>query len=640
MEKAKDNSNPKADFLSCLPHNSFKYLNIYGPLHSGKTSFLNAVREFHKRIDEDGSDNDYGRHFVIYLDFSDFVAIAYIDAINYFRKKMSELYLLLYQEIQEELRYFETLDRYLDIIEGESDEEALTQSLLNMVRFVRYGQHFDDYYFRPLILIDEISRPLIYAAKYGYIKEMTKFYDEFLNIDHYEMTAGIITTSFAPANTDVHFGLKYIEDVPVNEYEPFRIICEKNGINLVESHREWDNFEGDRYFDKAITLDECFDELIRDNDFSEPQLSRFEIKLSPEARSFVAGKRIWVINQRYDHEKAEKKYRERKRLEYAQPLASGIMIPSPFAGIRKLEMEIADIGGYDRLNSILKALYSKHGKEITSRDIYNDLQNVGAHYINADEVKNTVKNLKDYSDSRKCFHGCWIDVNDSYWAKFDLSRFENERGYGDMALVKTYVSLVNLSEAIHVFDDVVRFLIDNGNHRFHAKISMRTRSDHICLWVARDDFFLLEKYMEKYADILVKPLDFVAYRGKLGITREFHSWSSHNGFISELIETYLRSIDSEDEMDVIEMFSLFVRAWNGDLEEDNIFSKKYRESNAQELIIILESMNVILGNAAIDNDNILLSGDGSTWCVLGESKNWYEVGIKAKRREASGAMPA
>lgn len=62
-------------------------------------------------------------------------------------------------------------------------------------------------------------------------------------------------------------------------------------------------------------------------------------------------------------------------------------------------------------------------------------------------------------------------------------------------------------------------------------------------------------------------------------------------------------------------------------------SKQYRESNAQELIIMLESFNIILGNANLDDDNILLSGDGNMWCILGESKNWYQVGQKIKLSE-------
>lgn len=215
----------------------------------------------------------------------------------------------------------------------------------------------------------------------------------------------------------------------------------------------------------------------------------------------------------------------------------------------------------------------------------------------------------------------------------DFQRFENDNGYGDMALVKTYISVSESSQILNVFDDVIRFLFDNGNHLFHAKTSLQHRDDHICLWVAREDFFLLEKYMEKYDDLLMKPLDFVAYRGKLGITREFHSWSSHNGFISELIAIYLDSVETEGDIDVIKMFSAFVKAWNGDLDDDNPFSREYRGSNAQEMIIMLESLNIILGNETLDDNNILLSGDGELWCALGESKNWYQAGVRLKELE-------
>lgn len=628
------------DFSGCIAHSRFHYLNICGPMHAGKTAYLNALREYHAGKDEQDSESDHDRHFVIFLDFSDFVAIAYIDALNYFRKKMSELYLDLYEEVKEELRYFETLDRYLDVIEGECDDEALKKSLVDMVRYVRYGKRFNEYYFRPMILIDEISRPLLYAARYGYLDEMEEFYDAFLEIDHYEMTAGIVTTSFAPANTDVHFGLKYITDVPVNEYEPMKIICQCNGIDLAEPHREGDYWIGYRYFDEAISLKACFEELIKDKSYKEPPLSRYEIELSREARSLVTSKRIWVINKRYEHEESEKKKKAREKLEFSQPLASGFMIPSDFAGVRELNVNIEKTDNYKRLNTVLRKLYDKHGNEISSRDIYDEIQHIGKCYKNDKMIKSTIEKLKDYADSKECFYRCWIDINDSHWARFDLDRYENDKGYGDMALVKVYISVSKSSDVLRVFEDVVRFLIDNGKHLFHAKTSLRKRSDHICLWLAREDFFLLEKYVEKYEEILVKPLDFVAYRGKLGITREFHSWSSHNGLISELIETYLKNISSRSEIDVVKMFSDYVRAWNGDLDEDNAFSKEYRKSNAQELIIMLESLKVILSNSVIEDDNILLSGDGSMWCLLGESKNWYEVGVNAKREKVLSVLPA
>ncbi len=621
-----------ADFSSCMAHNCFDYLNICGPLNSGKTTYLNALREYHTENNESDtcSDHAYDRHFIIYLDFSDFAAIAYIDAISFFRKKMSELYQDMYEDVKEELRHYITLGYYLDVIEGKVDKEKLKKSLVEMVRFVGCGQRNEHYYNRPLILIDEVTRPLLYAAKYGYLEEMRDFYDGFLDIDHYEMTSGIITTSFAPANTDVHFDLKYIKDVPVNQYEPMKSICKSNGIELVEPHVEGDYSNNHRYFDAFVTFEQCFDKLISEKSFLEPPLSQYEIELSPEMKSFVVEKWIHVMVEKSEYEKSEKKRREREKLELAQPLAAGIPIPSSFAGIRELDFCIGKCDEYDRLNTLIRELYDRYGNEAYSQDVYCYIQRIGDYYKNVSEIRSAIVTLKDYADSKDHSYRCWIDVQNHDWAKFNLERFDNDNGYGDMALVKTYISVSKPLEVVHVFEDVLRFLIDNGTHRFKAKIAIRERKDHICLWLCREDFFLLEKYIVKYDEILESPLEFVPYRGKLGVTREFSSWLSYNGLLSELIEIYLKGIETRDEIDVIDMYSAYVKAWNGDLKEDNPFSEKYRESNAQELLVLLESLNVILGNAAVGDDSILLSGNGELWDALGQANSWYKVGVNIK----------
>ncbi|WP_185752390.1 hypothetical protein [Butyrivibrio sp. AE2032] len=614
-----------------MVHNSYDYLNIFGPNNSGKTAYLNALRAYNSEKFDTDTCNNYDRHFVIYLDFSDFAAIAYIDAVNYFRKKMSELYQSLYEDVQEGLSYYTTLEFYLNVIEGISDERELARSLGDIAHFVRCGRQ-SQYCFRPLILIDEVSRPLIYAAKYGFLDEMKEFYDAFLDIDHYEMASGIITTSFAPANTDVHFDLKYIQDVPVNQYEPMKSICKSNGIELVEPKREKGSLYNNRYFDDIVSLEQCLDKLIAEESFIESPLSRYEIELSPEIKSFVSSKRIQVIVDKYEHEKAEKKRLEREIIEFEQPLATGIVIPSRFAGIRELEFDIIKRGEYDRINAVLMELYDKYGAEVYAQNVYFDIQHIGYCYENESEIRSVVGMLKDYADSKGCSYRCCIDVRDHDWAKIKYERFENDPGYGDMALIKVYISVIKSSEIIHVFDDVVRFLIDNGTHRFCAKTAIRERTDHICFWLGREDFFLLEKYVAKYDEILEKTLDFVPYRGKIGITREFYSWLSYNSFLSELIEVYLKDVEGRMGIDVLEMYSSYVKAWNGELEADSAFSKKFRESNAQELLVLLESLDVILGKATIEDDSILLSGDGELWRALGNSKNWYEVGVNIKRR--------
>ena len=54
------------------------------------------------------------------------------------------------------------------------------------------------------------------------------------------------------------------------------------------------------------------------------------------------------------------------------------------------------------------------------------------------------------------------------------------------------------------------------------------------------------------------------------------------------------------------------------------------KSNAQELIILLESMDVIINDAPLHDDNIIYNSNGKMWCALGKSKNWHEVGLNMK----------
>ncbi len=173
---------------------------------------------------------------------------------------------------------------------------------------------------------------------------------------------------------------------------------------------------------------------------------------------------------------------------------------------------------------------------------------------------------------------------------------------------------------------------DQCFHRFHAKISYADRDDHMCFWVAREDFFKLETFIQAYDIFLHSPLPFVAYRGKIGISREFCSWDSHNGVQALLICTYLADVDSLDEIDVLDMYAKYVRAWNGDADEKSPYSLRFKSSSAQEFLILLETLDVLITGSQINDDHLLLNGDEQLWRDIGWAKNWYEVGRKRLKR--------
>ncbi len=618
------------DFTKYIDKVKFRNLNICGPYGVGKTSYLNAIQQYNEEYDPQFKKcGCCDRQFVISLDFSDYSGKTYDEAICYFRKKMSELYVFLYEKVKDELEHYTTLEWFLDVEEGICDVEKLRNSLADIVKLLRYGKNYQQNYYRPIIIIDEISRPLLYASKYGYYRELTAFYNVFLNIDHYEMTAGIITASYAPVNTDVHYGMKFISDVPVNLVEPLNEICGIQGVELDECRQPM-HFGNANYFDKTISLEECFEEMMIDSGFAEITDYNYDIELPDNAKKEINSKRIWIDVQKYYEEEANERKKERERREYAEPLMWGTYLPSKYAGIRKWYGSANCSQQRIMLNKRLKELYKKYGKSAYKEMIYNDIQHIGKLYDDVCEIKKMVVGLKNYADDNDSVKSCQVDIYDEYWAKINIEK-ESSNSLRDMSLLKVYISVKESKDILKIFDRVIRFLIDEGKDLFRAKVSIRERNDHICLWISNADFYKLEKYMSGFDELLYTPLEFVPYRRKIGITREFFSWSSYNSLVAELIALYFQSINSENDIDVIDMYSKYVKAWNGDLEENDSFSERFKASNAQEFIILLESLNIIIDNEVIHDDNILFNSNDQMWCALADSKNWHEVGVRMKR---------
>lgn len=616
------------DYRECISSYRYMNMNIVGPSKSGKSSFLKEARKYYD-IEEDKSEYDnVDRHIIIYLDFSKYYGCSYEDAIAFIKQKMSALYIDMYKYTYVGLHYYKSLECYLDVIEGSCSEKELSQSLLELVRYLRYSVHSDRYNAnRPLILIDEVSRPLLLSAKYGYYEQMLAFMDAFLNIDHYEMTAGIITTSFAPANTDVAYDLKYISNIPVNEFEPLKSVSKANGIILsdITGRQYCANYS--RYFEALMDLESCCEELLKEDEISIENFN-YSISFGMDISNEISEKRKWIEEERIREEQTRKKMLEKEKKEYALPLPENCVLPSHFAGVRKLDIPITNSERHKELNELLENLYIAYGDKISQRDVYNVIQHIGEDYSDLDKMVKSVEKVYEEAVAEHRYNSCKLTINDNWWIRFDLDRYDKEEGYDDLSLIKVYISVSDDARIIDVFETLLRKLISEGKHRFHAKISKKKRKDHICFWVAREDFFLLEQSVIDFESILITPLEFVAYRGKLGISREMFSWDSYNGILAGLICLYLSLIKNVEEISAIAMYSRYVEAWNGDLPSEDSFSEHYKSSNAQELIILLESLNVILGNDKVDDSSILLNGDSDLWHILGNSRNWYEVGDK------------
>ena len=617
----------------------FGYKNICGPRRSGKSSFLSALIHYfgciggnedkEKDISDESEETVWTHkhcHPIIFLDFSDCVVKTYDEAIKYIKSQMSTLYLSwLYKLDEDSFHHYTAWEGYLDILDGNCCESELAGSLLKMVHLIRLSDKYTEIHTRPMIFIDEVSKPLLYAAEYGFEDRLKSFYDTFLDIDHYELTGGIYTTSYAPTNTNVYFDLKYIEDKPINTIPALLEFGKKSGLSLQDDVQESYFWPHNRYFDRTINLKECFHEMLCESgDFKE--YCDFNTHPDAEILGFISQKRKWIEETRKKEEKELQRRKEEERIEYKSPLSDTCTIPSKFAGIRSLNVEITDEDRHIKLNSILKELYLKRGREIRADEVYDKLQNISGSDERIKGIDKLLEELQLNAEANKAVYSCSVNLRDHYWGRFDVSRQKSEPGYSDMALIKVYLTAAEEKKILSIFGATVEFLINQGKHRFHAKVARRRRTDHICLWTAREDFFALEKYLKKVDKDLITPLPFIAYRNKLGISREFYSWDSHNGVQASMISLYLQHIDNISDVEVLTMYSEYVKAWNGELPDDHYLSKEYKRNNAQEFLILIETLDILLGNSKITDDHFLLNGDENLWMALGEAKNWFQIG--------------
>ncbi len=593
-------------YLDCI---YFTNKNLCGPRKSGKTSWLRAIMNYYSK-----------EHPILFLDFSDCMVTSYDDFIRYLARKMASLYIEIIIPKINELTNICELENCLDIVEGNPGESLLKSSLFDLIRLLdfRIGKKED----RPMIFVDDIANPVMCSVKYGFYNQVNTFFEKFLDIDHYELTGGIYTTSFAPPNVDVDYTYKYISNKAVNGVEVLFKYCNDNNIYLEPINPDIVSWRGE--FHNKISLVECCDEYFRciDLKITEPNP---EVCFDEALSQIISEKRIWIKVEKERIEKAKKEFEEKEKIEYATSFKGFEQVPSDFAGVRRLpELEIDD-DKVDKLNSYLRTLYDSNKYTPDWSIIYDKIQNLKREErLQFDSTEMLVR-LKEIADSITNIRYCKINVDDGYWARFEAQYKECPEDCADISLVKAYLTVVRIEQLGVVFTDIVKYLLNCCHTMFYAKVSKVKRDDQICLWVNRDDFLLLEQYVCKNDDMFCTPLPFVGYRGKIGISREFYDWTSHNAVQSKLISNYFNVIDTRESINIMDMYSLYIAAWNGYLPEGHLFSREYKKSNAQELIILLETFSILIGNARIDNNHILMNGDKSLWCALGRAENWCQL---------------
>ena len=210
----------KSDFidLSSLANSLYSNPRNYaGPVGCGKSTVLSMLRcyynmrydakELFQRTEKNRFRDGMNRYLVISADFSDFQAENRKEMLAWLREKMSLLYASFWDFLPE------SSETCLDILACESDERTLEYSLKELVSQLRHcsirlPEHLARRQKeRPILLLDEPGRVEIVASHFGYWYEISHFCENFLDVDWYEMTAGMFITCYAPVEGDVCYSL-------------------------------------------------------------------------------------------------------------------------------------------------------------------------------------------------------------------------------------------------------------------------------------------------------------------------------------------------------------------------------------------------------------------------------------------------
>jgi hypothetical protein len=173
---------------------------------------------------------------------------------------------------------------------------------------------------------------------------------------------------------------------------------------------------------------------------------------------------------------------------------------------------------------------------------------------------------------------------------------------------------------VEIFLSIIRELLKYSQNEFQGKLTKHHRLETMVFWVNRSEFCFIENFLKTYDDVLITPLIFTGYRDKLAVSRDLYSWGSHNSRQMELMKDYFKFVDDREKISLEGMYQFLIDSWNDVL--DNSGKNPYAQSDAQLLIILLESLFVILGEHKITDNHIFLQQDMDMWEHLGRNCSW------------------
>lgn len=532
----------------------------------------------------------------LYLDFSDFDADGFDTAIGYVKKKMSEVYKQFYDLYDATNNsYFDCLsqEQALDVIEEITSIEDLKASFRRLL--LKIGGVEAQRRNKVAVLIDNLVRLETVSSECGYGGEMCDFLRDFIVEDVYKYCDVFLQLGDAVETSDSWFtGRRYLA------YRYFSVFAN----DLYERYPEMVVSETSRHkFDYTPMIGTDGDE--------------WPIK--------VAKGRARIKQAKVEEERRRLEGLREEKIRYAKELSPMVPRISPNIGIREKRLDKQSLK-YVELNDFLRSIYKKFYPRFDIGEFYGNIQE-----INKDEsLVVDVQNLENILEKLHRGNGKWMDFSavssSGSWVQVTYERVDGQDdGYpGRPENLKVYACFDN-TDVEQVFISSLKYLLENAENTFAAKIAVCNRRDQMCYWVSQKDFKHLEDFFNPYADTLVKSMPFVAYKGKLGISKDFPGADdSHNLTQAHIISDYLRSVKSVGEIDLEEMYNNYIAKWNADVSEEDSWLG-FKGNSALSFVVVLDTLDFILSGKDVSEQSFLLSGEERIWRILSRSRCWADV---------------
>lgn len=534
-------------------------------------------------------------YYVLYLDFSDFNSDNYSEALGYLRHKMSELYKYFHNELidKESCFSWNLHQEVLDVIEGIASDNTFQNSFRQLMLLLRrYRSNQNEK--KLAVLLDNMVRLETVAERKGYSKEMDEFLKRFIVEDVYKYCDLFFQISDTVEDNDFQWFLGY----------RYRVLRQFSVLSY--DVRE-------RLPEMIVAEKDQFPFLIR------------ALELEPvDLGKWIAVGRKKVVEAKEKEERKRKEYIRQEKARYSIGLTQAVPRFSPNMGIRVKRLD-KHSPRYKGLNALLSKLYVEAYPRLGTENLYHIMQRIDYKkpiVKNVDELKVVLEQLPQQCPGWETAFvnatgGDWVQA--TFWRKGDEQRETPNRPEN----IKVYAYVKNMN-AQSAFTGSIRYLLKNAKQMFAAKMAVYERVDQLCYWLDLDDFPSLECYFEQLLGDLEVSMPFIAYKGKLGISKDFPGTDdSHNYALAHIISDYFSTVNDVGNVDLEDMFNNYIAKWNADIYEEGSWG--FKSSSALSFVVIMDTIDAILNGDGINERSSLLIPEKKMWRILAQSKCCADV---------------